>query len=159
MTMNLNRRFLIFATLCAVYAQASPSFADDESSSDDGKDSEDSQDSGNSNTGSSNSGNSKDDDERDDEDSEKVGISPFGLPNSQVKRADHDRALKAVERGKAASLRELKLHLDRFYPGRILNVKFTRSSGHYFYNVRILGSGNRIRNIKLNALTLKPKDD
>jgi uncharacterized membrane protein YkoI len=96
-------------------------------------------------------------DERDDDEAEENGVLSQAGTKTKVKRADHDKALKAVETGKAAPLHDLKEHLDEFYPGRILNVKFTKTAGQYFYRVRILDSGNRIRNVTLNALTLIPQ--
>jgi uncharacterized membrane protein YkoI len=112
--------------------------------------------SGNSGSGSGNSGSgngsSGDDDDGADDDESDSGDSHNGRRGD-----DHENALKAVRRGKAVSLQKLKDHLAAQYPGKILDVNLRRSSGDYFYNVRILAKGNRIKVFSLNALTLKPR--
>lgn len=138
---NLSRRSLLLALLMAANSAALEVMA---------KDGDSGGGSGNSGSGSSNSGHGGDDDDDDDDDDSD--------DDSGGRRDnDHDRAIKAVKRGKAVSLTKLRDHLSQNYPGKVLDVSLRRSSGDYFYNVRILAKGNRLRVLSLNALTLKPR--
>lgn len=144
------RRFMIALILAASFA-AVPAFAKDgDSNSGSGGG-----DSGNSGSGSDNSGsdNDGDDDDDDSERDEDSGNSTSGSSSAQV---DQNRAMRAVKDGKAVSLKQLKSYLIENYPGEILHVSLRRRSGEYFYRVRILSTGNRIRSLSLNAVTLKP---
>ncbi len=106
---------------------------------------------GNSGSGSDNSGSGSDDDNDDDDDEDDDLDSSSGSSKS----GDHNSAYKAVKKGKAVSLRKLKVHLAQNYPGKILSINLLKSRGSYYYRVRILSSGNRIKTVTLNALNLK----
>jgi uncharacterized membrane protein YkoI len=148
---KFNRRGFLLAILLAASFAADFAFA---------KDGESGGGSGNSgsgsNSGSSNE-NSDDDDDDDDGDDDDGDDESRGGSASGHSSGDHERALKAVKKGKAVSLSKLKMHLAAVYPGKILDVNLRKSSGDYFYNVRILAKGNRIKLLSLNALTLKPR--
>jgi hypothetical protein len=139
------RRVFMIALLSACF-MAGPVLA---------KDGESEGGSDNSGSGSSNSGSGGDDgdDEDDDDDSDSDNRSH----REERRNDDQDRAIKAVRRGKAVSLQVLKGFLKHNYPGKILDVTLRKSSGTYFYNIRILAKGNRIKALTLNALTLKPR--
>jgi hypothetical protein len=149
---SLSRRSLLLALFVAANFAASFVLAKDGDSGGSGNSGSGSGNSGSSNSGPGNSssgGNDgeDDDDEDDDDDSGRDGR----------RSDDHEKVIKAVQRGKAVSLKKLKDHLADQYPGKILDVNLRRFSGDYFYNVRILAKGNRIKVYSLNALTLKPR--
>lgn len=144
------RRVFIIALLSACF-MAEPALAKD-GESDGGSDNSGSG-SDNSGSGSNNSGSGGDDDDDDDNESDSENRSH----RDERRNDDQDRAIKVVRRGKAVSLQVLKGFLKHNYPGKILDVKLRKSSGTYFYNVRILAKGNRIKALTLNALTLKPR--
>jgi hypothetical protein len=144
---ELNRRRFLMALLLATCFVGEPAFAKDGDSG--GGDSD------NSGSGSDNSGSDKDNDSDDDSDDDEDDDDDNSNSGNRVKSEDQDRALKAVKNGKAVSLSKLKAHLSKNHPGKILNVGLYRKSGQYFYRVRILSSGNRIKTMSLNALTLK----
>jgi hypothetical protein len=142
---ELTRRRVFMIALLSACFMAGPAFAKD-GESDGGSD--------NSGSGSRNSGSGGDngnDEEEDDSDSEDRSL------REERRHDDQDRAIKAVRRGKAVSLQVLKGFLKQNHPGKILDVNLRKSSGIYFYNIRILAKGNRIKALTLNALTLKPR--
>lgn len=149
---TLSRRSLLLATFLAANFAAGFAMA---------KDGDSGSGSGNSGSGSGNSGSGSsggdddggdDDDDGDDSNENNSGNSHGGRHGN-----DHEKAIKAVQRGKAVSLQKLRDHLADHYPGKILDVNLRRRAGNYFYNVRILATGNRIKVLSLNALTLKPR--
>lgn len=116
--------------------------------------------SSNSGSGSSNSGSdSGGDDDGDDENENDNEESDDDSENDSGRHRDddHERAIRAVRNGKAVSLKKLKVYLADRYPGKVLDVSLRRRSGDYFYSVRILGKGNRLKVLSLDALTLKPR--
>jgi hypothetical protein len=157
----MSKRGLMLMLLLAACFAVNPAHADSDNSgsgnsgsgggSDDGGSGGGSDNSGSGNSGSGGGDDSDDDDDRD-EDDDKDDASDNNKRNSS---RDQERALKAVKRGKIVSLSTLKHHLKNTAPGKILRVELKKWSGTYFYRVRILTSGNRIKSITINALSLK----
>ncbi len=160
---ELNRRAFLMAIVVATSFLAAPAFSEDgdsggDSDSGGGSDSDSGGDSDNSGSGSDNSGSGNDDNDdndNDDNDNDDNEQDNDDDNNSGSGKDDHNRALRVVKDGKAVPLRKLKSFLAQNYPGKILNVSLQRKSGIYYYRVRILSSGNRIKTLSLNALTLK----
>jgi uncharacterized membrane protein YkoI len=145
--LDYNRRKLLWALLLTVGFMAAPALAKDGESGGGGSD--------NSGSGSDNSGSGDDSDDDNDND-EDNNDNNTDDDNSRSHTEDHNRALRAVQDGKAVSLRKLKSFLSQNYPGKLLKVSLQKKSGKYIYRVRILSNGNRIKIFSLNALTLKP---
>jgi uncharacterized membrane protein YkoI len=104
--------------------------------------------------------NNDDDNDTNNDDDNDDKVESDGRNDSRSSHSrDHDRVLRALQKGKVVSLQLLRRHLDSNYPGKLLRVDLKRKSGTYYYNVRILAPGNRIRAVSLNALTLKVGDD
>jgi hypothetical protein len=145
--LSLSRRSLLVALLFAANFAADVALA---------KDGDSGSGSGNSGSGSNNSGSGSGDDgdDRDDGDDDDGGD-----PSSGGRDDDHERATEAVRRGKAVPLKKLREHLAQNFPGKILDVSLRRRSGDYYYNVRILAKGNRLKMLSLNALTLKLREN
>jgi hypothetical protein len=146
---GLSRRSLLVALFLAANFAADIALASDEDSGSG---------SGNSGSGSNSSGSGSGDDRDDDDgDDDNEDGDNSGNQSSGGRDDDQERAIKAVRRGKAVSLKKLREHLSQNYSGKILDVKLRRRSGDYFYNVRMLAKGNRLRMLSLNALTLRPQ--
>lgn len=60
----------------------------------------------------------------------------------------------AVEAKKSVPLAKLLSHVRLNYDGEILDVRFRKSSGNYFYFVKMLSPAGRIFILKLDAKTL-----
>lgn len=145
---SLDRRRLLVALFLAANFAADVALADDGDSGGG---------SGNSGSGSGNSGSGSGDDGDDGDDDDNEGDDDSGNQSRGSHGDDQERAIKAVRRGKAVSLKRLRDHVEQNYPGKILDVRLRRRSGDYFYNVRILARGNRLKMLSLNALTLRPQ--
>jgi hypothetical protein len=145
MSVDYSRRNLLQLFLGAVLvpAFARPSFADNDGGSGGN--------SGSSNSGSgsdnSGSGNGGDDNEKNENESE-AEDSNESISNEQktIQNASKD--------GFTAPLGKLIKHLNKNYPGEILNVGLKQKSGVYFYTIKILTAEGQIVKLKLNAKTL-----
>ncbi len=67
---------------------------------------------------------------------------------------ESDRAREAVRHHKAVPIRVLLSHLNKNYPGRILDVDLKRSSNRLSYRVKILSTSGKVQRVRLDALTL-----
>lgn len=172
---KINKQLALFVLLVALGGSVAPAYASDDDSSggdSDSGDSDGSRDSDNSGSGSDGSGSDdgdrdedRDNDREDRRDSDREdgqdnnrgsGRDPLGS-NQRGRSHDQENAIKAVRNGRAVSLQRLKSFLDTNYPGSILGVELSRRSGEYYFDVRILTKGNRIKSLSLNALTLRPR--
>jgi hypothetical protein len=95
--------------------------------------------------GHSGPGGGDDDDDDDDDNNDDGG----------GKNAEQERARKAVRKGKAVPLQKLLSFIRENHNGRILKVNLMRAKGGYFYRVRMLGKGNRVQTLVLDAVSLK----
>jgi uncharacterized membrane protein YkoI len=153
---EIKRRGLLGVLLLAACLVSSPVLASDDDS--DGGNSGSGGDSENSGSGGGDRDDGdRDDDDRDDDDNggSETQNSNSGGSSVNLGLRDQERAFKAVRKGKAVSLVTLKSHLSTNYPGKILSVDMRRKSGVYYYQIRLLTAGNRIRSVSLNALSLK----
>jgi hypothetical protein len=141
--MDMKRRHFLLALL-ALMVPANPvrSFADNDGGGGGGNSGPGG---GGGNSGPGGGGGGDDDDGGDDGDDDK---------KDEKEGKDQERALEAVRRGKVTPLSELFKHLKDAHPGRVLKVNLVKSGGNYFYRVRILTSGNRVKTYVLNAKTL-----
>jgi hypothetical protein len=142
--LDWNKRGLLFMLLCAAFFLSANAYSKDDESG-----------GGNSGSGggSENSGSGGGDEDSDDDD--EAENDDEGENDRNRHSRDHERARNAVKKGKVVSLKQLQQHLSTNYPGKLLRVELKRKSGTYYYKVRILTKGNRIRALSLNALTLK----
>lgn len=164
---NLKRRNFLVMLACLACFAATPAFAEDDdsdggSSGSGSSESEhrDSDSEGSDDRGSDNSGSGSDDSGDDRSENSGSGRIRDGDDDDDDRNStkqEQERALNAVSQGKAVPLRNLRVFLERNYPGRLLSVGLQRKSGTYFYTVRILSAGNRITTLRLNALTLRPR--
>lgn len=164
---KLSRRSLLLAiVLAANFAGGIAMAKDGDSGGGSGNSGSGSGSSGSGSGGSGSGGGGGDDDDGDDGDDHE-GNGGGGTrhernrdnDNRNGDNEDNERARRAVRGGKAVSLIKLKQHLADNYPGKLLNVNLRQLSGNYIYEIRILASGNRIKQLSLNALTLQPRGD
>jgi uncharacterized membrane protein YkoI len=68
---------------------------------------------------------------------------------------DHDRARQALEAGEVLPLRTILDHVEREYPGQVIDVELERSHDNdrkrWIYEVKILRSGGALVKLKVDA--------
>jgi hypothetical protein len=96
-------------------------------------------------------GGGDDGDDNDDNDNEDNDDGDGGGGKSD----EHERARKAVRNGKAVPLQKLLNFIGANYNGRVLKVNLMRTKGDYIYRVKMLGKGNRVQTLILDAKSLK----
>lgn len=61
------------------------------------------------------------------------------------------KAREAVRSGDAASLKDILAVVRQKYRGQVIRVRLAGSGNRLFYNIRLLDSGNRLLDIRINA--------
>ena len=147
MSTDPTRRHLLFGLFlsAALVTLAPAAHADggDDGGGDDGGGN-----SGHGGGGNSGHGGGDDDDDDDDNDENSSG-------SGNEHQSESQRARDAVKDKKAVPLRVLMTHLNRNYPGKVLDVDLKRSRLNYNYHVKILSKSGKVQRIRLNALTLQ----
>jgi hypothetical protein len=150
MSITTRRIFLVSLILAAALAYGNPGAwadgGDDSGGSNSGSGSSNSG-SGSSNSGSGSDGGDSDDDSDDDNDDDDDDDSRSG--------SESDRARTVVQSGKAVSLRRLKAHLRKYYPGKVLDVRLKHSLTRYTYVVKIFKNNSKVQRLRFDALTLR----
>ncbi|MBL8791861.1 MAG: hypothetical protein JNM45_15325 [Rhizobiales bacterium] len=108
--------------------------------------------------GNSGSGGGDDSDDHDDRDSSGRGSDDDDDDNDNELGENGTReaqeAQRAVRLGKARPLRELVSHLDKHYPGKILDVDLKRAGARFEYRLKILQRTGKVIRLRLDAKTL-----
>jgi hypothetical protein len=146
------RRFLLSLMTVILAASSTQAFADGGNSGSGGGGNSGSGGGDNSGSGGDGSNDADDGDDDKDDDDEREDNSGRGKGSR-----DPDRARNAVKAGKAVPLQKLLSHLRDNYRGRVLKVDIEKRLGSYFYKVRLLGNGNRVQTLRLDAKTLQRK--
>lgn len=81
-----------------------------------------------------------------------VGATALADPGPS-RRGDHDDALAAVASGEALPLPRILQIVARHVPGEVVEVELDRSDGRLIYEVEVLTSSGRIREIDIDART------
>lgn len=79
-----------------------------------------------------------------------------------VDEDDHIAAREALQRGEILSLSRILAIVQRNVPGDVIEVELDRKHGVWRYEVKVLTSTGRVREVKLNASTgavLEIEDD
>ena len=66
-------------------------------------------------------------------------------------KTDHDRALRAVERGEMQPLPELLAAVRVKLPGEILRVEIERQKGRWVYEFRVVGADGRLFDVYVDG--------
>ena len=66
---------------------------------------------------------------------------------------DHDRARAAVQAGQVLPLGTVLDRLAREHPGQVLKVELESERGRWIYEVRLLQSGGRLTEFRIDAAT------
>lgn len=64
---------------------------------------------------------------------------------------DHDRARQAVETGEVLPLRAILEHVEREFPGQVMEVELDREKGEWLYEVKVLRKGGALVKLKIDA--------
>ena len=65
--------------------------------------------------------------------------------------SDQDRARRAVESGAVRPFGEILSIVRRSYPGRVLDAGIGEVGGRWFYDIRLLGSGGQVTELRVDA--------
>jgi len=66
---------------------------------------------------------------------------------------DHERALAAVERGDALPLDEVLAQITLREGERLIDVELERDDGRWVYELELIDTRGRVRELELDALT------
>jgi len=66
---------------------------------------------------------------------------------------DHDRARGARERGEVMALEEIMPAVHERFPGDLAQIEFERDNGYWIYEFKLIDSGGRLIEVKVNAKT------
>jgi uncharacterized membrane protein YkoI len=87
----------------------------------------------------------------------------FGLPlcvlgkeqadTEEARQHDHDRARGARERGEVMALEEIMPAVHERFPGDLAQIEFERDNGYWIYEFKLIDSGGRLIDVKVNAKT------
>lgn len=78
-------------------------------------------------------------------------IVALALAGPALAASDQDNARRAVQSGEVRPLGEILSKVRRSYPGRVLDAGIGRSGGRWIYDLRILGSGGRVTDLRVDA--------
>lgn len=121
----LTRRSVMLALALVMFAvPVTPSCAKDDGGGDGGG-------------GDGDGGGGDNDDDDDDEDDDK----------------NRSRIRDAVKRGDAASLREILALIRKRFKGEIVRIRLAGSGNNMFYRIRLIDTGNRVIDLRVNART------
>jgi uncharacterized membrane protein YkoI len=76
---------------------------------------------------------------------------------------DHELARRAFEAGEVLSLRTVLEHVERDYPGEVVEVELERDDRRWVYEIKLIRSGGGLLKLKLDAsdgsvLSIKGRD-
>jgi len=72
-------------------------------------------------------------------------------PDSVQADDDHVAAREALQRGEILPLARILAIVARHVPGDVIDVELERKDGRWRYEVKVLTSTGRVREVKLNA--------
>lgn len=70
------------------------------------------------------------------------------------KRFDQDQVHEAVKSGQIRPLEEVLAAAAKVMPGKVIKVEVERGRGKIFYELKILTGTGRVREVKIDALSL-----
>lgn len=92
-----------------------------------------------------------------------LGLGAVAAPAlARVDEEDHIAAREALQRGEILSLSRILAIVQQRVPGDVIEVELDRKHGAWRYEVKVLTSTGRVREVKLNASTgavLEIEDD
>lgn len=68
-------------------------------------------------------------------------------------KTDHDRALRAVERGEMQPLPKLLAAVRAKLPGEVLGVEIERQKGRWVYEFRVVGPDGRLFDVYVDGMS------
>lgn len=83
-----------------------------------------------------------------------VVVAALSLPWGALQAGDdgdHERARRAFEAGEVMPLRSVLSHIERDYPGEILEVELEREDGAWVYEVKLLRPNGDVLELELDA--------
>ena len=96
---------------------------------------------------------SKDDDGGSDHESDDTGGDDGSGTDEEKGGAEQDRALDAVKKDHAASLKEILTIVRKQYDGEIVHVSLSGSVPNLIYHIKLLDSGDRLIDVQIDALS------
>jgi uncharacterized membrane protein YkoI len=77
---------------------------------------------------------------------------------------DHEQARRALEAGEVLSLRAVLEHVERDFPGQVIEVELERSGRRWVYEIKLIRSGGGLLKLKVDAsdatvLSVKGRDN
>lgn len=64
---------------------------------------------------------------------------------------DHDVARRAREAGEVLPLKAVLEHVERQYPGQVMEVELEREGGRWIYEIKLLRSGGALLKLEVDA--------
>ena len=85
-----------------------------------------------------------------------------GFADADDDEHDHDKALRAVERGEIQSLDQVLAAVRASIPGDVVGVELEREHGSWIYEFKIIDPSGQLKEVEVDARTtaiLKVEDD
>jgi hypothetical protein len=85
-----------------------------------------------------------------------------GFASADDDEHDHDKALRAVERGEIRSLDQVLAAVRARMPGDVVGVELEREHGSWIYEFKIIDPAGQLKEVEVDAKTtaiLKVEDD
>jgi len=79
-----------------------------------------------------------------------AALLPWGLAVADD-TADHERARRALEAGEVMPLRTVLEHVERDYPGEVLEVELDREDDVWVYEIKLIRKGGDVLKLELDA--------
>jgi uncharacterized membrane protein YkoI len=79
-----------------------------------------------------------------------AALLPWGLAVADD-TADHERARRALEAGEVMPLRTVLEHVERDYPGEVLEVELDREDDVWVYEIKLIRRGGDVLKLELDA--------
>lgn len=80
-----------------------------------------------------------------------AAFTPATAAMAQSDDDDHVAAREALQRGEILPLSRILAIVERHVPGDVIDVELERKDGRWRYEVKVLTSTGRVREVKLNA--------
>ncbi|MBX6322685.1 MAG: PepSY domain-containing protein [Rhodospirillaceae bacterium] len=82
-----------------------------------------------------------------------LALAMLAPPQAGRAQSDQQRALDAVEAGRALPLKQILPGLRRDFPGQILDAQLYERDGRWLYRIKLLGADGKVQAFTVDART------